>query len=367
MRTGIATFGLDTGRCPPWLFSRMKRLGRLITEAIVYEFGPKEFLRRMSDPFFFQSFGSVLAFDWNASGLTTTTTGALKEALRGTERTLGIFVAGGKGKTSRKTPDDIQNHAYRFPFNPSPLIYASKMSAKVDNSAVQDGFQLYHHTFLFTKDGTWTVVQQGMNPSASSGQGQARRYHWMSEGVYDFVEEPHAGIVNAGNSNLQSPISNKVLNLVDRKSQKTKWVATELVNKNLTTLVSDLRVLDMVNLPFDRKRLEKTLRNANYQAPTNFEQLLGIQGVGPKTIRAVSLVAEIVYGAKPSWQDPARYTYAHGGKDNIPYPVDKKTYDVSIQVLERAIRKARLGYYERLKALRKLQIRNSKSEYRNNI
>lgn len=353
MRTGIATFGLDTGRCPPWLFARMKRLGRLITEAIVYEFGPKEFLRRMSDPFFFQSFGSVLAFDWNASGLTTTTTGALKEALRGTERTLGIFIAGGKGKTSRKTPGDIQNFAYRFPLNPSPLIYASKMSAKVDNSAVQDGFQLYHHTFLFTKDGTWTVVQQGMNPSASPGQGQARRYHWMSEGVQNFVEEPHTGISDTETDKDKG--ESKVLNLIDKQSRQTKEVATELVSKNLSTLIGDIKVLDMVKMPFDRKRLEKTLRIANERAPENFEKLLGIQGVGAKTIRAVSLVAEIVYGAKPSWQDPARYTYAHGGKDNIPYPVDRATYDQSIKVLERAVRKARLGYWERLRALKKLQ------------
>lgn len=349
MRTGIATFGLDYGRCPPWLFARMKRLARLITEAIVLEFGNEEFLRRMSDPFFFQSFGSVLAFDWDASGLTTTTTGALKEALRGTEATLGIFVAGGKGKTSRKTPDDITNFGWRFSINPKPLVYASKIAAKVDNSAIQDGFQLYHHSFLFTKNGKWAIVQQGMNTQI----GRARRYHWLSDGVKDFVEEPHAGINDAGTSKLQAPNS-KILNLIDKKSKHNKETSTELVREGMNTLTHDIRKLDMVGVKFNYKRLEKTLRLAHEAAPQTFENLLATRGVGPQTIRAVSLISEIIYGAKPSWEDPARYTYAHGGKDGIPYPVDKTTYDKSIEVLNRAVRKAHLGYYERLEALKRL-------------
>lgn len=348
MRTGIATFGLDYGRCPPWLFARMKRLGRLITEAIVLEYGNKEFVRRLSDPFFFQSFGTVLAFDWDASGLTTTTTGALKEALRGTERTLGIFVAGGKGKTSLKTPDDITRYADWHGFNPNPLVYASKMSAKVDNSAVQDGFTLYHHSFIFTKDGLWTVIQQGMD----IGKGRARRYHWLSDKVEDFVEEPHAGIKD------QSPITNHkspVLNLVAKKSRKTRDTSAKLVKEEFPTLLEDLKVLDYVNFPFNRRRLEKSLNFAHETNPDSFEQLLGVRGVGPKTIRALSLVSEIIYGAKPSYKDPARYSYAHGGKDAIPYPVDKATYDTSISVLEKAVKRARLGYYEKLHALRRLQ------------
>lgn len=349
MRTGIATFGLDTGRCPPWLFARMKRLARLITEAVVLEFGNEEFLRRISDPFFFQSFGSVLAFDWDASGLTTTTTGALKEALRGTERTLGIFVAGGKGKTSRKTPDEIQALSNRFAVNPHPLVYASKMSAKVDNSAIQDGFQLYHHAFIFTKN-RWAVIQQGMNTE----KGRARRYHWLSDTMHDFTEEPHTGIADTL-SLYSDRINKQVLNLVDKKSKKTKEVATKLVSDNFKTLIGDLRVLDMTDMKFDKRRLEKSLRTAHEHKPENFEKLLGIYGVGPKTIRALSLVSEIIYGAKPSWEDPARYTYAHGGKDGIPYPVDRSTYDASIAILHRAVQKARLGYYERLSALKKIQ------------
>lgn len=355
MRTGIATFGLDYGRCPPWLFERMKRLGRLITEAIVLEFGNQEFVRRLSDPFFFQSFGTVLAFDWDASGLTTTTTGALKEALRGTERTLGIFVAGGKGKTSLKTPDDITRYADWHGFNPNPLVYASKMSAKVDNSAVQDGFTLYHHSFIFTLrqssgQALWTVVQQGMDTK----RGRARRYHWLSDKVYDFVEEPHTGIKDAGITNYHLPITNKVLNLVAKKSRKTRDTSAKLVSEEFPTLLEDLKVLDYVNFPFDRHRLEKSLSTANDANPQNFEQLLGIRGVGPKSIRALSLISEIIYGAKPSYEDPARYAFAHGGKDAIPYPVDRVTYDKSIAILDRAVKKARLGYYERLHALRRL-------------
>lgn len=354
-RTGIATFGLDSGRCPPWLFARMKRLARLVTEAIVLEFGNEEFLRRIADPFFFQSFGSVLAFDWDASGLTTTTTGALKEALRGTERTLGIFVAGGKGKTSRKTPDEIQILGNRFAINPQPLVYASKMSAKVDNTAIQDGFQLYHHAFIFTKN-RWAVIQQGMNTE----RGKARRYHWLSDGVKDFIEEPHAGIADTLSLHKQSltaysdRVNNQVLNLIDKKSRKTKEVATELVSDNFKTLIKDLRVLNMTDMRFDKKRLEKSLLTAHEHKPENFEKLLGVYGVGPKTVRALSLISEIIYGTKPSWEDPTRYTYAHGGKDGIPYPVERSTYDISISVLQRAVQKARLGYYERLNALKKI-------------
>lgn len=360
MRTGIATFGLDYGRCPLWLFQRMTRLARLITEAIVVEFGREEFIKRVSDPFFFQSFGTVLAFDWNASGLTTTTTGALKEALRGTERTLGIFVAGGKGKTSLKTPADIENFSQRFSFNPKPLVYASKIAAKVDNSAVQDGFTLYHHSFIFTQNGLWTVIQQGMDTKA----GRARRYHWLSDKVYDsarrslgeggFVEEPHTGISDPGISNFQLPISNKTLNLVARESRETRDTSSKLVKEEFSTLLKDLKVLDYINFPFNRRRLEKSLNFANEVGPHNFEELLGIRGVGPKTIRALSLVSEIIYGAKPSYTDPARYSYAHGGKDGIPYPVDRQTYDRSIEILNRAVKKAKMENSEKKQAFKKL-------------
>ena len=221
------------------------------------------------------------------------------------------------------------------------------MSAKVDNTAVQDGFTLYHHSFIFTKDGLWTVVQQGMD----TGKGRARRYHWLSDKVEDFVENPHSGIKD---TKLSAP-SSKVLNLVAKKSRKTRDTSAKLVKEEFPTLIKDLKVLDYINFPFDRRRLEKSLNFAHETNPDSFEQLLGVRGVGPKTIRALSLVSEIIYGAKPSYKDPARYSYAHGGKDAIPYPVDKTTYDTSISVLEKAVKRARLGYYEKLNALRRLQ------------
>ncbi|NIT03797.1 DUF763 domain-containing protein [Candidatus Saccharibacteria bacterium] len=344
-RTGVATFGLDYGTCPPWLFAKMKRLARLLAEAIVWEFSPTEFIKRMSNPFFFQSFGTILAFDWDASGLTTTTTAAIKEALRGTERSLGVFVAGGKGRTSLKTPEDIRNHFSKYQLsinNCDKLIYASKMSAKVDNTAVQDGFQLYHHAFFFDRKGNWSVVQQGMNEKIK----RARRYHWFSKGFSDFVEEPHAGITQ--------PQRGKVLNLVSKKSRDNKDVSVELV-KDIKTLRGDLKVLDYVGVPFDKRRLESTLNNAYERSPENFENLLAVRGVGPKTIRALSLISELIYGAAPSYQDPARYSFAHGGKDGIPYPVDRKVYDQSISVLERAVRRAKLQHAEKEKVFRKLE------------
>ncbi len=236
MKTGVANFPLDYGTCPRWLFERMTRLSRSIIQAIVSEFGAEEFLRRLSDPVWFQSFGSVLAFDWNSSGLTTTTCGALKMGIWGLERDLGLFVCGGKGKTSRKTPQQIGNWADRLNFSQelaNKLVYSSRISAKVDNTAIQDGFQLYHHTFVFTKSGNWAVVQQGMSAqggSASGGNahiGQARRYHWLSEGITDFIEEPHSGI--------SSNIKVRPLNLVAKESKENKKISTELVGDGYKT------------------------------------------------------------------------------------------------------------------------------------
>lgn len=361
MRTGIAYIPLDYGTCPKWLFEKMRRLGRLITEAIVYEFGPEEFVSRLANPFFFQSLGAVLGFDWNSSGLTTTVCGALKEALRGTEKDLGIFVAGGKGKTSRKTPHQIEEFGLRFGLVFAPkLIYASKMSAKVDSAALQDGFQLYHHTFFFTKSGFWTVIQQGMNIEIQ----KARRYHWRSDSVTDFVEEPQAAIC--------SDVKVKPLNLVAKESRQTRDYSLGLIKENFNTLLRDLKnisqrqktlpFLDLPSdeqsplpfLPFDYKRVEKILFEAREKNPTDFEGLLAQTSVGPKTLRALALVSEIIYGAKPSYQDPVRYSFAHGGKDGYPYPVDRVAYEKSINILGRAVNKARIGQIEKMKILRKL-------------
>ncbi|MFZ5559853.1 MAG: DUF763 domain-containing protein [Patescibacteria group bacterium] len=369
MKTGIATMPLDYGRCPRWLFERMTKLSRAIVQAVIGEFGPEEFLRRLSDPVWFQSFGSVLAFDFNSSGLTTTVTGALKMGIWGLEKDLGLFICGGKGKTSRKTPTQIIEWADKLNFSQNlanKLVYSSKISAKVDNTAIQDGFQLYHHTFIFTKAGNWAVVQQGMNEKL----GQARRYHWLSAKVEDFIEEPHTGI--------SSNIRVKPLNLTAKQSKRTKEVSTELVKDGYNTLISDLELIkqkqngqrnlfktlempgdDVLpqlkgNLDFTKsKYLNKILYQIHEKSPQNFEQVLMTEGVGPMTIRALSLVSELIYGAKPSYEDPARYSFAFGGKDGVPFPVNRPVYDKTLEVIEKGIEKSDLSRREKEAALRR--------------
>ncbi len=380
MHRGIATFTLDTGQCPRWLFERMVRLGREMTRVLVEECGPDEFVRRISDPVWFQSLGTVLAFDWNASGLTTILTAALKEAIRGKEQDLGIFICGGKGKTSRRTPDEIMRWGERLAL-PEPavnnLIYNSRMAAKVDSALVQDGFQIYHHSFFFSRNGSWSVVQQGMNQDEQS----ARRYHWYSDNISDLVCEPHTGIFSEA-----SP--HKVLNLVAEESGKTRDFSTELVRAGYAPLMKEIRILrkyasplsqmvsmergseqlTLLNLEdvefrahpvifenFSRsKYLEKILARVTEEKPENYENLLAIEGVGPKTMRALALVGEVIYGAKPSYEDPARYSFAHGGKDATPYPVDRPTYDQTIEILRRAVLRSRISPLEKNKALQRL-------------
>lgn len=365
---GVATFSLDYGKCPKWLFERMVKLSRQIIYSIVDEYGPDEFIKRIGDPVWFQSLGTVLAFDWNSSGLTTILTAALKQAIKGEERNLGIFICGGKGKTSRKTPEEIKNWGEVLALpesNVNNLIYNSKMAAKVDNSLIQNGFQIYHHAFFFSNNGTWSVVQQGMNIQSQ----MARRYHWYSKKITDLVCEPHSGII----SQTKVP----TLNLVAKESEKTRQVSAELVRGSYQSLIKDINILrnhsnelsqtlslkfkssDSFNGGWQNKKitylklenkeffwhsvlkedfskskyLEKILAKICERKPKNYEELLSIEGVGPKTIRALALVSEIIYGAKPSYQDPARYSFAHGGKDATPYPVDRLTYDKIIKYL----------------------------------
>lgn len=338
--TGIANLPLHGGKAPRWLFNRMVRLAREITIVIVDEYGPQEMLKRLSHPYWFQAFGCVLGFDWHSSGVTTTLCGALKEGIRGLERELGLFVAGGKGRTSRETPVEIQRWGEILSLDPAPLIYASRMSAKVDTSAIQDGYQLYHHTFLFTSQGQWAVVQQGMNDSNH----YARRYHWLSEAVTDFVNEPHTAVLSESRG--------QPLNLVAGESDPARKTITEIVTEQKPdSIIHDIKKLQTLDLP-RRHQLEvqdlhpdsisKIILKTYEQQPENFEKLLGLQGVGPKTIRALSLISELIYGVAPSYRDPARYSFAHGGKDGIPYPVDRRTYDQSIEILSKAVNKARL-------------------------
>jgi hypothetical protein len=358
---GIATFTLDEGRCPKWLFERMVKLGKRVVEEIVAEIGPDEFIKRIGDPVWFQSLGTTLAFDWNASGLTTILTAVLKEVVREREGELGIFICGGKGKTSRKTPQEIEkwgNYLSLPENNVNNLIYNSRMAAKVDSSLVQDGYQIYHHAFFFTKSGAWTVVQQGMNNTDAT----ARRYHWHSQNIKDLILEPHSGII-------AEKTQKRVLNLTARQSQETREISTQLLSQSFNSLMKDiillqkyvnslskvirfktehskLTLLKLENKEFvyhpvleedfiNSKYLKKILEKLCWEKPENYEALLASEGVGPKTIRALALVSEIIYGAKPSYEDPARYSFAHGGKDATPYPVDCKTYDKTIEIMNK--------------------------------
>ncbi|MFH1783528.1 MAG: DUF763 domain-containing protein [bacterium] len=353
MRTGVANLPLHFGKAPRWLFSRMTKLARQIAIIIVEEHGPEEFIRKMSDPFWFQSFGCVLGFDWHSSGITTTVCGAVKEGLKGLEKDIGIFVAGGKGGTSRKTPSEIEEFANRIPIktDPQSLIYASKMSAKVDNTALQDGYQLYHHNFIFTKSGLWTVVQQGMN----TDNRWARRYHWLSTDFNDFVCEPHSAIC--------CDYKSIAFNMVAKESTKARSVAAEVSREKPVKVLKQIQSLRTLTMPAKHQiffrdlrteSLGKVLLKTYEQQPSNFEELLGIYGVGPKTVRALSLIADLIYGARVSFKDPVKYSFAHGGKDGYPYPVDRVNYDTSINILRKAISAAKLGNSDKLDALKRL-------------
>ncbi len=351
-RTGMANLPLHHGKAPRWLFDRMVLLAREITIAIITDFGPEEMLRRLSHPYWFQAFGCILGFDWHSSGVTTTLCGALKESIKGMERDLGLFVAGGKGKTSRRTPSEIETWGEKISLNPAPLVYASRMCAKVDSSAVQDGYQLYHHTFLFTPRGSWTVVQQGMNEANR----YARRYHWLGEAVTDFVNEPHSAIL--------SEARGTTLNLTASESDPARTTITQIATEEKPEgVINELKRLKTLNLPprhqiftsdLHPDSLSKIILSTYERQPQDFEQLLGLSGVGPKTIRALSLICELVHGVEPSYRDPARYSFAHGGKDGIPYPVDRKTYDQSIELLSRAINRTKLGLSEKQQAFHRL-------------
>jgi hypothetical protein len=352
-RTGIANLPLHSGRAPRWLFDRMTRLAREVTVAIITEFGPMEILHRLSDPHWFQAFGCVLGYDWHSSGVTTTVCGALKEGIKGREGDLGLFVAGGKGRTSRKTPSEIESFGDEISAEATRLVYASRMSAKVDSSGIQDGYQLYHHVFLFTKDGDWAVVQQGMNENNH----YARRYHWLGEKVADFVCEPHSAICTEAKADT--------LNLVASESVSARTTITQIANQEKPEkLLNELKKLKTLSLPTRHHLLlddvhpdylSKTLLITYERQPENFETLIGLEGVGAKTLRALSLISELVYNVPTSLRDPARYSFAHGGKDGHPYPVDRKTYDSSIEVLHQALEKAKVGDTEKIAAFKRLR------------
>ncbi len=339
-RTGVANLPLHGGKAPKWLFGRMTKLAREICIVVVEEFGPEEMLIKMSDPYWFQAFGCVLGFDWHSSGVTTTACGALKEGIKGIEKDLGFFVAGGKGGTSRKTPQQIEERGDLISVDPAMLVYDSKMVAKVDSSALQDGYQLYHHVFLFTQNGSWAVVQQGMNEKTR----YARRYHWLGENVEDFVCEPHTAIC--------AQQTGETLNLVAEESGSARNVIAEIAaEQKPEKTIAELKHLKTLDLPkrhdivvrdIHPDRISKIITATYDRSPGDFEELLSLPGVGPKTIRALSLIAELIYDTAPSFSDPARFSFAHGGKDGIPFPVDKRTYDQSIDLLKKAVLRSKV-------------------------
>jgi hypothetical protein len=351
MRTGTAQLPLHGGKAPRYLFERMVKLAREISLIIHAEYGTLELMHRLADPFWFQAFGCVLGYDWHSSGVTTVVCGALKEAWKPISKEMGLFIAGGKGATSRKTPSEIEGLAPEIQVSPAGLIYASRMSAKVDSNALQDGYQIYHHSFIFDRAGRWGVIQQGMNPDT----GWARRYHWLCEAGVDFVDEPHAGIISAATT--------KPLNMVAHESDAARQASAALALENPWKNLLELKKLQRLELPLRHQvllqdihpdRIAATLTSAYEAQPQNFEQLLGAQNVGSKTIRALALLSEVIYGAEASFRDPARFSFAHGGKDGHPFPVDRQTYDQSIQLLKDAVQRAKVGERDRLEAIKRL-------------
>ena len=346
--TGTADLPLHGGRVPAWLASRMARLGRVIVEAITHEYGRTEVLRRLSNPFWFQSFGAVMGMDWHSSGITTSVIGALKRGLAPVEGELGLHVCGGRGRHSRRTPDELTALGDRVGLDAPALVRASRLVAKVDSAAVQDGFELYLHGFIVADDGAWVVVQQGMN----GARRQARRYHWIWDRAGAFVDEPHAAIEGR-------PVGD-IVNLVDHRSSAARGEMIGLAHDGPEAAVAALSRLrmpghhDVRAEDIDLRRLGKTLAAVAARGPADFADLMLVPGVGARTLFALALVAEVVHGAPSRFADPARFSLAHGGKDGHPFPVPLKVYDQTIAVLKRAVDRARLGDGERLAALRRL-------------
>jgi hypothetical protein len=347
-RSGYADLPLHNGKVPEWLYERMAKLGFAITESIISEYGTKNFLSRMSDPFWFQSFGAVLGMDWHSSGITTSVMGALKRSINPHSKELGIYLCGGKGRFSKDAPKELILVGEKTGLNATDLVRCSKLSAKVDNTAVQDGFQLYIHNFIVSNEGDWTVVQQGMR----EGDAMARRYHWHSPSIKSFVEEPHSGVcgINQGN----------ILNLTATEAGKTRKGILDLTMEKPELMMQEVQQLimprhhDVRNEDVDLKRLGTILWMAHEKKPADFEELLLLQGVGPRTVQSLALVSEVIHGTQSRFKDPARFSFAHGGKDGHPFPVPVKTYDEVISHLQKAVQKAKIGQADRSQALKKI-------------
>ncbi len=347
MKRGHADLPLHYGTVPAWLAQRMSLLGGAIAEAIVMEYGRAALLQRLSDPFWFQSLGCVLGMDWHSSGITTSVMNALKKAINRRSADLGVYVCGGRGKASLRTPAELLDVAMRTGLNGDELVHHSRLSAKVDNTAVQDGFQLYLHSFVVTVDGQWAVIQQGMNP----GERMARRYHWLSASLQSFTEEPHTSVCGR-NQGL-------ILNLTDKQALPTKAGILELTREKPDRLMREISLIlptrhevraEDVNL----KRLGAALTLAHETNVADIESLLLLEGVGPRTLQSLTLVSEVIHGTPSRFADPARFSFAHGGKDGHPFPVPTQVYDETIDLLDNAIHRARLGERDKAEALKNL-------------
>jgi hypothetical protein len=336
-RSGTADLPLHGGRVPQWLADRMSKLGTAIVESIIERYGRSELLTRLSDPFWFQALGAVMGMDWHSSGITTSVTGALKRGLHHRSDELGIYFCGGRGKHSRNTPDELRAISARRGFDGEALVRTSRLTARIDNNAIADGFQIYLHVFIITSDGEWTVVQQGMNDAS----GMARRYHWHSATVRDFTLEPHTGIVGAHQG--------RIMNLVDREAQPAQNALLEIVRQKPIATLQEARHLCLPSrhevraTDVDLKRLGAVLAVAYERQFHNFAELLLLEKLGPRTLQTLSLVAEVMHGTPTRFSDPARFSFALGGKDRHPFPVPLKTYDESISILRSSLDMAKLG------------------------
>jgi uncharacterized protein len=356
MARRYADLPLHYGRVPPWLAERMTLLGGAITESIILEYGKSEVLKKLSDPLWFQAFGCVLGMDWHSSGITTSVMGALKRAINLRSKELGIYICGGRGKHSRKTPDELVQISNLTGLDGDALVRSSKLAAKVDNTAIQDGFQLYLHNFILTSEGEWAIVQQGMN----NASGMARRYHWHSKQFQSYLDSPHAGVTGE-NQGL-------ILNLADSNAEITRTGILSIAKEDPGRMLGEIRKIvmprhhEVLESDVNMKRLGAVLTLAHERNVQNFESLLLLDGAGPRTVQSLTLVSEVIHGTPSRFNDPARFSFAHGGKDGHPFPVPLKVYDETIQVLKSAVEKAKLGNSDKQNAIRQLSVMAQKIE-----
>ena len=354
-RSGSADLPLHYGHVPRWLYERMSKLGLAVFEVILADYGKTEVIRRMSDPFWFQSLGAVMGMDWHSSGVTTSVMGALKRVINPKSKELGIYIAGGKGKFSKETPNELLKIANLTGLNGDELVKASKLSAKVDNTAIQDGYQLYSHNFILNDEGSWSVVQQGMSGKDKT----ARRYHWHSENLKSFVDEPHSGICGK-NQGI-------ILDLTAKSAVENRKGIIEISHEPPEKIMKEVSLIlpshhDVRASDVNMKRLGAMLAMTREMQPENFEDLLLLKGVGPRTMQSLALVSEVIHGAPSRFQDPARFSFAHGGKDGHPFPVPTKIYDETLDILRTGIEKSKLGNSDKMQAFKKLHEINVKLE-----